>query len=202
MDERKLSRRERERQRHKKEILDAAMRLFSQKGYHSVSVQEIAAEAEFATGTLYNFFESKDALYEEIMAQCGERVLSKALPILDSGDEKDRIARFIETSVETFRENASVIKLSLQATGGPRDAMNSPKKREVHTQLRAKLTEVFASGVREGHFRDIDPTVTAIVLLAALETLIFSTAQDQQEDLFEQRIAHLKELFFKGILHA
>jgi len=47
-----LSRRERERLRHKQEILSAALRLFSAKGFHKVSMQEIASAAEFATGTL------------------------------------------------------------------------------------------------------------------------------------------------------
>ena len=39
----KLSRRERERQRHKAEILSAAVKLFSERGFHNVSMNEIAA---------------------------------------------------------------------------------------------------------------------------------------------------------------
>ncbi len=200
------SRRQRERQRHKQEILDAAMKLFAEKGYHNVSMNEIAAEAEFATGTLYNFFASKEALYEEIMAQCAERVLGQALPVLDAGDERDRIAGFIRQSVAVFRESAAVVRLSLQATGGPSLAMSGAHQgvthKKVQSRLLAKLTEVFASGVRKGVFRKVDPAVAAMALLAALEALVFSTAQDAQEGLFEQRITQFEELFFKGILYA
>jgi AcrR family transcriptional regulator len=203
----KPSRRQRERQRHKTEILNAAMKLFAEKGFHSVSMNEIAAEAEFATGTLYNFFDSKEALYEEIMAQCAERVVSMALPVLerDNEDERDRIQDFIRQSVMVFRENAAVVRLSLQATGGD-TAMGAkhkgPAAKRVHERMLGKLTEVFASGMRKRIFRDVDPTVVAIALLAAIEALVFSTAQDSQEGLFERRIAHLEEFFFKGILYA
>ena len=47
----RLSRRERDRLRHKEEILTAALKLFAERGFHEVSMQEIAARAEFATGT-------------------------------------------------------------------------------------------------------------------------------------------------------
>ena len=54
----KLSRREREKLRHRKEMLDAALKLFSEKGFHNVSMHEIAQKAEFAIGTLYKFFKN------------------------------------------------------------------------------------------------------------------------------------------------
>jgi len=54
----KLPRREREKLRQRQEILTAALGLFSEKGYHNVSMQEIAETAEFATGTLYKFFQN------------------------------------------------------------------------------------------------------------------------------------------------
>ena len=41
----RLSRRERERLQHKREIMDAALRLFSERGYHNVSMEELAKEA-------------------------------------------------------------------------------------------------------------------------------------------------------------
>ncbi|RPJ04344.1 MAG: TetR/AcrR family transcriptional regulator, partial [Deltaproteobacteria bacterium] len=53
MEECKLPRREREKLRQRHEVLDVALRLFSEKGYHNVSMHEIAKEAEFAIGTLY-----------------------------------------------------------------------------------------------------------------------------------------------------
>ena len=69
-----LSRRERERLRQREEILEAALRLFVEKGYHDVSMREIADAAEFATGTLYTFFQSKEALHQELVALYARRI--------------------------------------------------------------------------------------------------------------------------------
>ncbi|NCC26054.1 MAG: TetR/AcrR family transcriptional regulator, partial [Deltaproteobacteria bacterium] len=59
----KPTRRERERLRQRQDILAGALALFAEKGYHNVSMQEIAERTEFATGTLYKFFPSKEDLY-------------------------------------------------------------------------------------------------------------------------------------------
>ena len=53
----KLSRRERERQMRRREILEAAQAVFAEKGYSHATLDEIAQRAEFAKGTLYNYFE-------------------------------------------------------------------------------------------------------------------------------------------------
>ena len=116
----KASRRQRERQRHRTEIVDVAMKLFAEKGFHNVSIQEIAAEAEFATGTIYNFFDSKESLYLEIMSEVADNVLSVVQPFLDGqADEREKIAGFIRASIRVFRENSAAIRLFLRANQGP-----------------------------------------------------------------------------------
>ena len=61
-----VSRRERERQGHRREILAAAVKLFSRKGFEKTTMADVAAEAEFAVGTLYKFFKDKQELYRTI----------------------------------------------------------------------------------------------------------------------------------------
>ena len=203
----KLSRRERERQRHKTEILDAAMKLFSEKGFHNVSMNEIAAEAEFATGTLYNFFDSKEVLYREIMDAVAGNVLSLVTPILEGeADEKEKLSGFIRVSIRIFRENSAAIRLFLQAHQGPLTHLGtahfSQTAIKVHEALQTMLRQVIACGVRRGVFRAQEPTVVALALDAALRAIVFSAAEDAEEDGLEQRVAGIEELFFRGILHA
>jgi TetR/AcrR family transcriptional regulator len=202
----KPSRRQRERQRHRTEIVDAAMNLFSEKGFHNVSMQEIAVEAEFATGTIYNFFDSKEALYREIMDEVADNVLSLVTPILEgNGEEKEKIAGFIGASIRIFRENSAAIRLFLRADQGPLAHVGTAHFSEtalrVHDTLQAMLRQVYASGVRKGTFRALDPRVVALALDAALQTVVFSVAEDAEESALEQRVASIEELFFRGILH-
>ncbi|NOZ75771.1 MAG: TetR/AcrR family transcriptional regulator [FCB group bacterium] len=59
-------RQQREKAFRKQTILEAAKRLFAQKGYQETSMNDIAAEAELGKATLYYYFNSKDAIYREI----------------------------------------------------------------------------------------------------------------------------------------
>jgi len=59
----KKSRKERDRERNRNDIIHAAENLFLSQGFENTTMNEIAQSAEFAKGTLYNYFESKEDLY-------------------------------------------------------------------------------------------------------------------------------------------
>ena len=59
----KITRKEREKERYKTEILHAAESVFSEKGYERARMSDIALEAEFSVGYLYQTWESKEDLY-------------------------------------------------------------------------------------------------------------------------------------------
>ncbi len=71
-----LPRKERERLAHRREIIGAAERVFARNGHRGSTVEQIAQEAEFAVGTLYNFFKSKEELYEEVLASLVEQAVA------------------------------------------------------------------------------------------------------------------------------
>jgi TetR/AcrR family transcriptional regulator len=203
-----LSRREREQLQHKQLIVDVAMRLFSVRGFHTVSMQEIAAEAEFAIGTLYKFFPSKEALYEEIMAQSGRRILEILGPILDAEmDEREKLAKTIRASIGIYRLNAPVIRLFLEThqqclVSDPTLLDDSSEKAKFHRTIVTKFEEVIASGIRKGFFRNIDPRVGALTINATLRSLVFAAAQESQTDLLERRIADFEQLLLNGLLNS
>ena len=62
-----LTRNERALQWRRDQVLDASEAVFASKGFHEATMQEIARKAEYATGTLYTLFESKDALFAAVV---------------------------------------------------------------------------------------------------------------------------------------
>lgn len=72
-----LPRREREKARRNTAILDAAQRIFQRRGYRQATMEEIAREAGYSVGTLYNLFRDKDDLYNQVIARIGEVVVSR-----------------------------------------------------------------------------------------------------------------------------
>ena len=99
MADQKLPRRERERLRQRREMLATALDLFSQKGYHNVSMQEIAEKSEFAIGTLYKFFQSKEDLYKTmVLERCDDFVEACIKAMAQSNDEAEKLRHYVHFS--------------------------------------------------------------------------------------------------------
>ena len=115
----KLSRKERESQRHRKEILDVALDLFSEKSLYAVTMIDIAKEAEFSVGTLYKFFKNKEDIYRELILETASK-FNEALNIAINrkGTEKDKIMFWIEMKFKLFTDNRKLMKLYLIETMG------------------------------------------------------------------------------------
>ena len=162
MQDRKLSRREREKHRQRQEMLAAAIQLFSEKGYHNASMQEIAEQAEFAVGTLYKFFKNKEALYKALITEQAERfhvALSAALEATD--DEIGRLRNYVQVKGEVFMNNVSFIRLYFAETRGASFNIKAgldSELRKRHYQMQQALAAIFAQGMDSGRFRRIaDP---------------------------------------------
>ena len=113
-----MTRKEREKLMHKDAILNASVRLFSEKGFHNVSMQDIAEESEFAVGTLYNFFQSKEQLFTELLNNCAQKIYQTLWPILESDlreDEKLRV--LVRAYVKLIEENIEFIRLYVSEYG-------------------------------------------------------------------------------------
>ncbi|MDL1959743.1 MAG: TetR/AcrR family transcriptional regulator, partial [Deltaproteobacteria bacterium] len=112
MQEEKLSRREREKLRHRRQMLAAALDLFSEKGFYNVSMHEIAKRAEFAIGTLYKFFKNKEDLYKALMMEKAEehhRVLMGVLS--EENDVLTVIEDYIAAKARLFADNLATLRL-------------------------------------------------------------------------------------------
>jgi len=76
------SRKDREKLLRRQEILHSAVKLFAEKGFSTTTIDDIAASAEFGKGTIYNYFQSKEDIYFEIIND----VLSNQKLIVNEAD--------------------------------------------------------------------------------------------------------------------
>jgi len=199
-----LSRKERDRLRHKEEILAVALRLFSERGFHNVSVQEIAEESEFSVGTLYNFFESKELLFGALMKSCAHRVSEILMPILEAqADEREKVSNYVKAHKQIIEDHTPTIRLYMSQdipsvlTVRP-DV--EPGTDAVRDEIHQKLLEIFKSGIRKGIFRDINPWITALSLSAILESFVFAVIKSPGQISVEDGLSRIEEMFFKGSL--
>ena len=199
-----LSRKKREKLRHKEEILATALKLFSDKGFHNVSMQQVAEESEFAVGTLYKYFESKDALFAELIGSCARRISDILIPILDEKmGEKQKVVNYIKAHRQIIEENAPSIRLYLSQniptplTVRPEAELETDT---VRSAIQHRLSDTFKSGMRKGIFKDFDPWMMTLSLSAILESFVFSVIKSPGEISIEDGISRIEKLFFEGIL--
>ena len=199
-----LSRKERERLRHRREILAAAERLFSQKGYHGTTVQEIAQEAEFSVGALYNMFENKDDLYlqlvemraEEYFESVEKRLAQVAAPL-------GKIRTVIATKLDFFREHKAFFSIfcDIGTEDPPHPPVGASKRlMEQYLEYQGNLQEVFREGIREGVFVDEDPVLMALCLEGISNAAIARWVQAHGAGPAEAQPEEIERLLFHGVL--
>jgi TetR/AcrR family transcriptional regulator len=162
-----LSRKEREFQRRRREILDTAELVFSEKGYVSATMEEVARRAEFAVGTLYKFFENKAELHEEIMRAKLDLLEQKVRQEVQSGSSPlEQIRRGFQARIDFFWEHPRFFKLFFHETRGtvcdPR-AGSAPEITVRYHAFLEKLQLIFNSGIAKGEFRPLGAAVLVLV---------------------------------------
>ena len=204
MEPKKLPRREREKLRQRREMLSAALGLFSVKGYHNVSMQEIAQKAEFAIGTLYTFFKSKEDLYKAIILEEAERFdneLTKALEEPD--DEIEKLRNYTKVKGELFRADVALVRLYFAGPRGSRFDVTAvdAQVRERYYRFIQTLTAVFEKGMRRKRFRKIAvPEHLAIALDSLINSLLLLWVEAPEHHPYPEDPDTILDIFFKGLV--
>ena len=97
-------RRKREARQRRTSILDAARKVFWQRGYDRATMPQIAEQAELAPGTLYLYFPSKDALYVELLAEGYELLRRRLQQQRSAASPRQAGARLIDAFFGFARE--------------------------------------------------------------------------------------------------
>ena len=203
MDALKLTtRRERENVRHRKEILAVALDFFSMRGYHSVSMKEIAHKAEYAIGTLYRFFESKADLYRALVMEFASRYHDVLIGVLAQvEDPRTVVDEYLAAKTEIFATSTGLLRLYLAERHGTSfdlAAELDQDVRQLYDDVMEKLTAVLAAGVRNKVFRDLAPRHMAVALEGMSNAFLFHWLEEPDSSPPEERPALIMDLFLAG----
>lgn len=154
------------------DVIDAAGRLFAERGYHGTSMRELGKELGLVGSSLYSHVDSKQDLLVEVVEE-GARLFdasaeqARATP----GTARDRLAALVAGHVSVVLDNVNVARTFLNEA-----RMLDADHRDRIVMARDHYEEVFrsvlADGVRDGSFRsDIDPKTTSIYVLTVLNAL-------------------------------
>ncbi len=93
------------------EIMEAALEVFADVGYHKASIAQIARQAKISKGLIYNYFESKEDLLKAVLLQGIEGLKESFLQMDEALDTPEELELFIKGGMEIMRTESNYYKL-------------------------------------------------------------------------------------------
>jgi len=181
------------------DILHAAEKLFSQRRFHEVTLDEVAKAAQVGKGTIYRYFADKDDLFFQLVTHGFDELcdlLQRRVPGAAPFEQRllgacQEIVRFFDRRRQLFRLMQNEDARLAWCQGSLRDRWHAHRQ-----HLVSAVAAILEQGITEGVLRrDLPPDVLAQFLLGMLRTRARDLAQAPAE---LQRIEVVVELFCRG----
>jgi TetR/AcrR family transcriptional regulator, fatty acid metabolism regulator protein len=157
----------------RRQILDAAIRVFARQGFHSTRVSDIADEAGVAYGLVYHYFKSKEEVLNELFTERWSLLLA-AIDEADADSRPPRakletVAAFI---IESYRHDPELMKVIIVEVTRAANSFGQTHLREIRRAYDS-IARIVEEGQESGAFRsDIDPAFASMSFYGAIEQLL------------------------------
>jgi TetR/AcrR family fatty acid metabolism transcriptional regulator len=155
----------------RRQLLDAAVRVFARKGFHASRVGDIAEEAGVAHGLLYHYFKSKDQVLEAVFHENWSVLLARIASVEETDESAaDQLRHIAAIVLRTWLHLPDVVRVVIREFG------RSPELAErlgELTQPIDAIQRVIERGIERGEFRqDVDPRFAAAVVYGSIDELL------------------------------
>ena len=184
-------------------ILDAALKVFATRGFYNAKVSEVAKEAGVADGTIYLYFESKDALLIALFEDRMQRLIARANDEIarTEGTVLDKIRQAIALHLSLVLDDpdlAEFITVELRQSGKFVKEYDNPK----FTEYLRIFRDLILAGQEQGLIRrTVDARLVVRAIFGALDELLLTlslTHRNRSVDL-NATVDGLCDIFFDGI---
>lgn len=199
------SRREREKEERRRYILEKAQVLFAQKGYLGTSMAEIAQASEFAVGSLYSFFTSKEKILSTIFEDHIQDVLDQTGMIRDNSrmSSREKIEAALDALVRIYVENQEFFRIYVAEARGVEWGVRTEVGEYIY-EGSEKYLKILAQLIRQAIGDGvIDPALDPEYVALLLRSFVHSTASHllygPKKMTVEELLAMAKRILFEGI---
>jgi AcrR family transcriptional regulator len=202
-------RKEREKERRKQQILVAAKRVFSEKGFNKATMEDIAHEAELSPGTLYLYFKNKEELYASLSLRILQYLLLRIEHVnaMKQAGPDERLKALMEAMYDVYEFDPLIIinMFHLQSSDTLKNL--SPQLLEEITDLTRKamksIVQIFKDGVANGLFIDRHPVALADMFWSLFSgVILWMTSKkliSESKDHLKETLALAFDIFYRGI---
>lgn len=162
-------------------ILEAAVRVFARKGYHTCRVGDVAEEAGVAHGLLYHYFASKEEVLETIFRENWGELLEAVRGVEVSGEPaREQLRQVAAIMLRSWRRDPDLVRVLV------REVARSPQMQRRVDEIGeafAAIERIVERGQADGAFRaDLDPKLASWIFYGALEEILTGWVLGQLPD--------------------
>ena len=202
-------RKEREKERRRQQIMVAAKRVFSEKGFNKATMEDIAQEAELSPGTLYLYFKNKEELYASLSLRILQYLLLRVEHVIEEKEAgtEDKVKLLMDAMYDVYEFDPLIIINMFHLQSSETLKNLSPELlseiKDLSRKSLGSIAQIFKDGVDDGLFIDHHPVALAdtfwslfsgVVLWLTSKKLI-----DKEKDYLNETLALAFEIFYRGI---
>lgn len=204
-------RKQRERERRRQQIMVAAKRVFSVKGFSKTTMEDIAKEAELSPGTLYLYFKNKDELFSSLSLRILQYMnirLEQAVSDSREVAPVERIDTLKEALYDVYEFDPMMLINMFHIQSSETLKHLSPQLlndiRELFKSSLAATAKIFEEGIEEGVLMDRHPAAVADIVWAMFSGVVLweeskRVIEDSGADDLKKTLEIAFEIFSQGI---
>lgn len=184
-------------------ILTAAERIILRDGYQPAKMADIAEATGVSVGTLYNYFDSKEAVFNALLDHHRTRFLEHVEQPFDTDDPLAQLRQFVGRAHEFAEQNGALFNLYLRTASTGFDETNNATHCSVpeaaHKQFESTIEKLLTRGVQEGRIRNDIPVAELVwALHALLQSMIWDWFRKLNGVSLKRRGDEIVTLFLEG----
>lgn len=165
-------------------IINSAISLFAEKGFHETKVDEIAEKSNVAKGTVYLYFKSK----EEILEKAIDFIFEKAVENYELDEKKsflENLKNIIQRNAEFVKKNIEFYKVMFNNVYKARKDKSFQKKKEEIGKILSMVSNLIDKGIKEGvvrkdiSIRNLSILLTNLILSSMMNIVLILIFEDE-----------------------
>ena len=203
-------RKEREKERRRQQIIVAAKRVFSEKGFNKATMEDIAKEAELSPGTLYLYFKNKEELYASLSLRILQFLHIRVAHVNkeQSLTPVQKLEALMEAMYDVYDFDPLIIinMFHLQSSETLKNLSDDllVEIKELSRKSIGAIAEIFKNGIDNGVFKDRHPMALADIFWSLFSGVVLWEASkkiiDQKKDYLKETLKVAFDIFKDGIL--
>lgn len=181
------------------QIIEASIDLFATSGFWNTPTSKITKHAGVSTGTLFNYFDSKDLLIDAVYLQLKqEQAAHMAINFPYNASVKERFEhlwfRYIDWGLNQPVRYHLLRQMKLS------DLISSEAQASYDAELEAMKAQMLPEGMENGPFKEIEADYLGMLLYAQLEAAVNHALTHQLTEMsLSRHISHSFQIFWDGV---